>query len=497
MTNPSPNPPPEPSNRRSFSARVLRIARHPATLVIGVSVVAIAAVGYAGIRYFVYTRLMPLVESQLSKIVKKPVYLGEVESLSWTLNRIRIGASSIPETPENRDRVDIKEIEISFNPFPVLFGQPLPIEATVIDPNAYIDQDATGQWIEYELPEGDGGELPIDLDIHVNVRDGDIALRPYRTTTSIPIQAEGRFRYLDADEKLIGYDVDATLLSSKVNAEGETNIDTGKSEVALVVEKLALAQLLAIIPNSPVKLKSGQLNADLNVSLPTLTELDNLNRTRGQGNLNLSQIEANIASIKEPVRATLDLNLQGQKLFIEQAQASIGRVVAAQIAGDIDWERGYNLNIKTNQVNIANLLRTLSVKLPVRVGGEAQANLQLTGLVDKPILTGSLNSTRPLQIDKTQLRQVRTNFQADLNKIVVQRLQIQPAAGGQIIGSGRVETKLEQALENNKPLDFTKMPLAFNFRAQLPTEEVVAPYYQFPTDVTIGTLTAQGQVVAR
>ncbi|MGD1920661.1 MAG: hypothetical protein ACFCAD_18320, partial [Pleurocapsa sp.] len=38
------------------------------------------------------------------------------------------------------------------------------------------------------------------------------------------------------------------------------------------------------------------------------------------------------------------------------------------------------------------------------------------------------------------------------------------------------------------------MPLAFSFIADLPTQELIAPYYQLPEQVTIGNLDAQGQI---
>ncbi|AFY77185.1 hypothetical protein Ple7327_1838 [Pleurocapsa sp. PCC 7327] len=491
MTNSSQNPPPEPNQRRNLWASVLRITRHPATLVIGVSVVAIAAVGYAAARYFIYQQLSPLLEAELSKLLKRPVDVGEVESLAWTLNRVRIGASSLPATASDRDRLSLQSIEVGFNPFPLLLGQPLPIEIAIDDPNIYLDQDKTGRWIDLELEQREAQELPIDLDINVRIRDGDIALRPYGATRPVPIQLNGGARYIDGEKREISYGVDATVLNSQVNAKGKTVIETGKTQVELAVEKLALAELVSLIPNSPVKLNRGNFDTNLNVSLPSF---DRVEKTRGQGNLNLQQIEAKIESIEAPVRADLALSLQGQKVFIEEARASIDKVVDTRIVGEVDWEKGLNLNVRVNPVDLSSLLRTISVTAPVRVDGELQANLQLRGAVENPLVTGTISNTKSLEIDKTRIRQIDANFQVDLDKIVLQSLQIQPSAGGQILAHGTIETSIRKALEDNQSIDVAKMPLSLNLRAQLPTREVLAPYYRLPKNATIGRLTAQAQV---
>lgn len=388
MTNPSQNPPPEPSNRRSLMVRLFRIARHPITLVIGVSTIAIAGVGYAAARYFIVERLSPLLEAQLSEILKRPVDVGEVESLSWTLNRIRIGASSVPATATDRDRLTLQSLEVGFNPFPLLWGQPLPIEVAIAKPDVFLDRNKQGEWVDLNLEpapqQEEPQELPVDIDVRVRVDEGRVALLNRGATRPVNIQLDGEGGYIDAQDKQVSYDLNATVLNSKIAAKGETVLDTGKTQADVVVEKLAIAELVALIPNSPVQVRNGQFATDLNLNLPSVDDIEN---TQGQGNITLQQLEANIQAIKEPVRATLNLNLQGQKVLIEQARASIGRAIDTQIAGEIDWQQGFDLDVKVNPVNLANLARTFSVALPVSVGGEVQADIQVRGDVEKPIVS--------------------------------------------------------------------------------------------------------------
>jgi hypothetical protein len=491
MTNSSQNQPPS-DRRRNLLARLVRIARHPATLTIGVSLVAIAGVGYVAIRSFVYQRLSPILEEQLSKFLQRPVEIGEVESLAWTLNRVRLGPSSVPATATDRDRLFAQSVEIAFNPFPLIFGQPLPLEIKVANSELFLDQDKSGTWINLAREEEQVEELPVDLDVTVRVQNGDLLVKPQATTAPIPLIFNGNIRYVDSTkERQLEYDINADLFKSAIDAQGETDLNTGRTEVELAVNKFAPAELLTLIPNFPLKINRGQFDADLKVNVPSRDEIE---QTRGQGSLDLQQIEASIQPIKDPIRANIALNLQGQKVLIEKATASIGQVVNTSIAGEVDWQKGFNLNIKVNPVDLPNLLRTLSVTLPVKINGALQADLQVRGAVDNPVVTGTIGNTKPLQVDKTGIRQVNTSFQADLNKILLKSVQIRPAVGGQIIGVGRVETNIGQALENDRQIDFTKMPVTFSVRAQLPTEEVVAPYYRFPQGVTVGTLTAQGQL---
>jgi len=63
-----------------------------------------------------------------------------------------------------------------------------------------------------------------------------------------------------------------------------------------------------------------------------------------------------------------------------------------------------------------------------------------------------------------------------------------------VTAKGTVTTNLRQAFTSKETIDVTQMPLAFDFQADLPTEQLVSPYYQLPQQVAVGNLQAQGKV---
>ena len=68
--------PPEPTDRANLLESLVRIARSPATIAVGGTVIGVGIAGYLGIQYFVWEQLSPLLESQLSQILKREVRVG-------------------------------------------------------------------------------------------------------------------------------------------------------------------------------------------------------------------------------------------------------------------------------------------------------------------------------------------------------------------------------------------------------------------------------------
>ena len=79
-------------------------------------------------------------------------------------------------------------------------------------------------------------------------------------------------------------------------------------------------------------------------------------------------------------------------------------------------------------------------------------------------------------------------------KIVLENVQINPVVGGNVTAEGTITTNIGDTLEQDREIDINSMPLAFSFVANLPTQELVTPYYQLPEQVAVGNLDARGQV---
>ncbi|MGK7872710.1 MAG: translocation/assembly module TamB domain-containing protein [Xenococcaceae cyanobacterium] len=487
MTSPSPNTPPNPpNNRRNLIIRCLQRARSPYTIVVGVTLVAIGVVGYTGVRILIAQKLPPLIETELRKILKREVRIGKLQSFSLT--GIELGPSSIRASPTNPDNASIETIKVGFNVLPVLFRRPLLLKITLVEPDIYIEQDEYGKWVnldDIELP-----PPPVPIDVTLRIKKGEIALISHSRTTPLNVQLDSSVKLFDDETQPLKYDATAAITDGKVKIQGETLLKTGQSQVRARVQNLPLVYLAPLIPNSPVELNSGELNANLNIELPSFKEI---NSTSVQGTVSLEEIEAEAKQLSQPVKASAKVLFQGQKLLIKEAKGSLGKIVAL-VSGEVDWEKGFDLDVNITPFSLANLLETVPVSLPVEVDGQMQVKLKLVGPVSEPVLTGAASSTRKMRIDKLEFDEISTNFQADLSKFVLMSFQMTPVAGGQITGRGIVETGLRKSLEEKKSIDLMAMPLEFNFKAELPTEAIASPYYRFPSQINIGTITAQAQV---
>ena len=128
------------------------------------------------LRSFIRKDLAPLVEKNLTNIIDRPLNLGKVESFS--LSGVKFGASAIPATAADTDKVKADAVEVGFDPLQLLFNRRLKLDITLVNPIAYVEQDEEGRWITTNivLPEKPG---PIAIDIErVRLRNGNVALIP-------------------------------------------------------------------------------------------------------------------------------------------------------------------------------------------------------------------------------------------------------------------------------------------------------------------------------
>ncbi|MGK7885322.1 MAG: heme utilization protein, partial [Crocosphaera sp.] len=492
MTSLPPNPPPGPSpGSSSVLTKLVNFLKKPSTLIAGGVLVSLGIGTYAGVNYFVYERLSPLLSKELSKALEREVRVGEVESFSF--NHIVIGTFSIPTTETDSDRVDVEEIKVEFNVLPVLIGQALDVNITIDDPDLYIEQDPSGEWVT--LPEfEEGGELnlPIDIKAKINLNNAQVSVLPKGFKELIKVEAGGTagYSYRSNDEQEVNYDLDVALLNSEITVKGKTDIKSFQTEAQLMISQLALPELAGLIPNLPVTLKSGLIESDLNINLPSLEDIEG---TEGNGEFQISNIEAGLKPLQVPIKLDVGLNFVGRSLKFQDTRLSLGEF-STDVEGSINWQDGYNVDVNINPFLLRDISKILAVKIPINLAGEIEGKIRLTGDIINPVVTGTINNSKPLLIDKTRIQELKTVFQADLDQINLKEFQVKPIAGGNITATGKVELGILKALKENKTIDWQKMPVNLEFAANLPGDKLVQPYYQSPQNVSIGTITAQGKI---
>jgi translocation and assembly module TamB len=483
--NNSPNPQSDESN--SGSGLLNKLKSSPKTVAgVIIAIAGFGALGYWGTQVLVKNRLPRFLENQIGNFIQRPIDLGEVKGFS--LNGIEFGKTVIPATSTDPDKVIVEGVKVGFNLIPVLFRRTLPIDMSLIQPDIYLEQEQDGEWINLDFLQREKKELPISFDVGIDVEKADITAVPLEKPT-IKATVDGNGRFNQAEER-IAYDLDAGVQKAKATIKGETLLKTGKTDTKLLVKDLALSDVATLLPNSPVNLSSGQLNADLDLDIPSFDQITTANV---QGMVRLENLAGEVTDLDAPIKAESRLDLNGRNANFKVTQANLGNIVA-RLDGKVNLDKGYNLDVNVLPFSLSSLPNKIVTQLPVNVAGEVAAKLQLRGAIKEPILRGKINNTQTITVDKTQFKNIEADFTADLAEVILENVQITPVAGGKMIAAGAIETNIKQALEKNQAIDTTKMPLAFGFKANLPTEKLVAPYYQLPTQVSVGQLKASGQV---
>ncbi|NEO99888.1 MAG: DUF748 domain-containing protein [Symploca sp. SIO2E9] len=477
MNNSSPNTTPDPSSEPPQSRNIfqLRWVKRPYIIAVGIAALTLGALGYIGTRVLIYQQLPPLLEKEVGKLLNREVRIGEVKGFS--LNGIELGSSSIPATPTDADNISIETIKVGFNLLPLIWKRSLPLNVTLVGLKAYADQDQTGKWLNLDLEIPEGEPPPITVDTNIRIDKGEIELLPQGQTSPLAIQFDSKINSIVFDDNQpLKYDLRAAIANGKVNIKGQTLLETGESKLITRVENLSLAPLSTLIPNSPINLNSGGLDANLDISLPSFQQMPLI-----LGTLRLLDIEAQAENLLAPVKAKALLRFQGQKLLIEETKASYGNIQTS-LRGVANWAEGFNSAINLKVLSKENPGKTVPVISPVAVETDMQVKVQINGSLAEPVMTGTINSTKVTRIDKLELAQIGAGFSGDKRQFALTNLLVKPVAGGQITGYGRLD------LENATT---TAIPLSFDFDTSLPVKAIAAPYYSLPAEITLDKITAQ------
>jgi translocation and assembly module TamB len=272
------------------------------------------------------------------------------------------------------------------------------------------------------------------------------------------------------------------------------------------IDNFALTDLNPIIPQLPVNLENGFLAGNLNIELPSFTELPTV-----LGTLGFRDIAVNGSQLPEKVLANGLLRFQGKKVKLEDIQGSVG-AIAAEVSGQVDLDRGFDVAVDVNPFALNNLLEIVGVwspnplvgspnplvgspnpLSPVLLDGDMAVNLQVTGPLQNPQVAGTVGTIGTTQIDAIAFTDIRADFSANLQQFTLTELRILPLAGGEITGSG--EVKLNQA--SPKDISLKDIQLAFDFGVQLPVDDIAAALKKpgfWPAELAIGTLSATAKI---
>ncbi|MEA5508878.1 translocation/assembly module TamB [Crocosphaera sp. UHCC 0190] len=478
-----------PTPQNSLSQRLnhlLRLLRQPKTIAVGTTSFALILLGYGGLRLFLREYLPPWLEEQVSQVINRPVEIGELNGFSLT--SLQLEGASIPATSEHKNQLIAKTVIIKFNPLAVLFEGTLPITISPEDVQVEIRQKSQDEWLTLNISDE---LIPVDLDLTFDVKNTDIALFPQNAKNPVKMKLKGKATYQEKGEKQWKYAINLGFFDrDEITLKGRTLITTMQSEIELTLNKLALPAVMSLLPNFPVEVVGGNLQANLNLNVPSI---ENLRETQGKGNLALGEFKGQVKPLKEPIRALANISFDKDKILIDKAQISLGKIITT-IQGYYDWKTGSNINIAVRNLSVSNIRQVFPFSFPFKLKGEFESNLNLSGLFQNPLLKGEIVNTKIIEVAQTPIKKIVAEFQVSLDNFLLQNVQIETQGGGEIKAQGKLKQNLTKLIKEKKKNDFKTLPFELSFQTKLPSKTLINAYYKLPNQLNLDLLKAQGTV---
>lgn len=492
---------PTPENEPNLGASDRRWVRQLKRIGIPLGVVSLAGVA-GGVWWgwnFVNTELSPLVEKNLSQSINRPVKLGRVER--FTPFSLRFGKSSVPPTATDPDQLSIEAVDVSFNPFRLIFSRDLNLDITAVKPEIYLEQAKDGAWVETQIQqEEQKGPVKTELKT-IRFQDARAVLVPWSTELGKPgkpialanvngqvgfFDQNKRFSYEAAGKSEAGgsFDVKGETRQLPRSAQAPTNAPINQlslqTNLQIKGQDFLVSEIDRLVNIPELTFSSGRASGNLLVELRSDQKLPNL-----VGTAQFKDVTLKAQGVPRPfTQAKGGLQLKGTTIQLENANAFYGKVPAV-VNGAVDLKQGFDLAIKVKPSSLPNVVDALKLPLPFPVAGEVAANLKLTGPLEKPVLTGIAQNTKPGQFDRVAVSKYGGQFRLDTSTSIlnISNVRATPTAGGLVTGGGTIN--LQEPTQ-----------VALNFQATDVPGDAIARSYNSGGSLpfTVGLVNAKTQI---
>ena len=183
----------------------------------------------------------------------------------------------------------------------------------------------------------------------------------------------------------------------------------------------------------PVKFPTGIVSGHLDASLDGVNNLA-LNGTAyvKDGTVEVQNLPAPIENLQGTVR------FKDQHLTFEQVTATLSDL-SAQAGGTLDLNQGYDLAGSFDPFTVEQVSQVFKLDLPVATEGTFNADVTMTGPLDKPVITTELAAQKAVTIDKVIFSELTAAVTVKAPDLVIDRFRAVPQAGGVLTGSGRYQ----------------------------------------------------------
>ena len=444
---------------------------------LGLFLLLIVGIGFG--QWWAKNNLASIVDRELTKSLKRPINLGKIEDI-W-FNSVYFSNANIPANGSDLNRLAAPQVIISFNPFQLAFDRTLKLDIHLVNPDLNIFQNSQGNWIN--IPKQDKTPAsPIKIEVGtVKIDDAQLVIVPYSknpqpvTVSKVNVQAE-----LTDSQDRVDFRGGARFgESGQVQFNGNSLIANGKTQLVAKGQKLDAVAATRIIKIPQVEAIQGTVDGDLTLVIEPQKSLRiNSNLLVRDGKIAIDRVPRSLDEINGFMR------ISERGVQIDNVTAKYDRI-AGLIDGNLNFNTGYQISAKTAPIAITDVLKSLDIKSPFALAGAAVAQLQLTGKLDSPVLTGKFNNSQPSQIDRVQIDRLNGNFRLADGRIKLDAVA-QPQLGGTLTAQGEIQ--------------LLKTPQT-RFQVQgdrLPGDALLRLYgAKLPSQVKIGASSVQGTILQR
>lgn len=410
--------------------------RHHSLIGWSVSVVLLGvAGGTLGGGFLVQRNLTPVVEKQLSSFLNRPVELGKLDAFSF--NYIRFGQTKLLTTPSDPAHVSMPGLKISYNPLKYIIDRRLEIEVTAINPSAYLEQGKDGNWLITRFNKLNPNS-PVRLkNLSIYKGEAIIVSRDKNGEKEAPISLEDLSGIIEpiSSNSTIKFQVDSTLVNSddrgKLNVAGIFDRKNRTTNL-LVRGHEADAEIISQILPLPIKLESGKIDANLEVSLAK-KKLTNV-----QGVARLNQVDTRITGLPQLLTTSGQLRFKERTITFDEVNTQFGEVRGI-VTGNLDLDQGFSLAAKTEVTSIGSIFKTIKQE-PKNISliGNVQGNLNIVGSLRNPNVLIELNNQDAIKIDRVDFENIKAYLTLNKKQLKINKFEAVPVVGGEIIGQGNI-----------------------------------------------------------
>jgi translocation and assembly module TamB len=397
---------------------------------LGLFLLLIVAIGYG--QWWAKNNLAPIVSQELTKSLKRPVSLGNIQDI-W-FNEIHITNAKIPANGNDRSQVEAPDVVINFNPFKLIFDRTLKLDVRLISPSVYLPQNPQGKWLN--IPTLDkSAPQQIKLEVgSIGIENARVVIVPYSqipqliTVSKINLQAD-----VDEAQERVRFDGGAQFGDrGQVQIQGNSLIANGETQLAVKGQQIDAAAATRIVKIPEVTIARGTVDGDLNLAIQPQKYLRiNSNLLVNNGKLVINNVPRSLDDINGFIQVS------ERDVKFNNVTTKYDRV-AGVINGNLNYYTGYKLSAKTASIALPDVFKSIDVKSPFALAGAAVAQLQLTGKLDRPILAGQFNNSQIGQVDRVQIDRVNGNFKLADGRITL-NATAQPKLGGKVTTQGVIQ----------------------------------------------------------